>query len=184
MSRKAEKNKKLSRREFLKNAGLATGGAALGGLGLINACSGTKTETFTSAATLTRTVTTTVANAVTSTVTSSPSTGTTTVTTPATITPPQGVIKVMNPLGYPPLVQQKPMAARPTSLDGKKIYLVDVTFDDGDMFLKEMQAWFARKMPQVNLDYRVKTGVYSNGDLKLWQEIKDAGGVVIMAIGH
>jgi hypothetical protein len=184
MTRKAEKSKKLSRREFLKNAGLAAGGVALGSLGLINACSGTKTETVTSAAAITKTVTTTVTNTVTSTGPASTSTSITTATIPATVTSSAGVIKVMNPLGYPPLVQQKPMAARPTSLDGKKVYLVDVTFDDGDLFLKEMQAWFARNMPQVTPEFRVKKGVYSANDSRLWQEIRDAGGVMVMAIGH
>ena len=184
MTRKQDISRKLSRREFLKNAGLAAGGAALGGLSLINACSGTKTETVTSAATITKTVTSTITNMVTGTVISSPSTQTPTSTVPATVIPAQGAVKVMNPLGYPPLVQQKSMAARPASLDGKRIYLVDVTFDDGDLFLKEMQGWFARNMPQVTPDFRVKKGVYSANDSRLWQEIQEAGGVMIMAIGH
>jgi hypothetical protein len=108
------------------------------------------------------------------------------------VTPPQtitvtvqpGVIKVMNPLGYPPLVEQKPMATRTASLDGKKVYLVDVTFDDGDIFLHQMKDWFIRNMPQVAPEFRVKKGLYSSNDSKLWQEIKDTGGVMIMAIGH
>src|SRR2546425_5783843 len=32
------------------------------------------------------------------------------------------------------------------SLDGKTLYLVDCRFDDSDVFLTQMQAWFAEHM--------------------------------------
>jgi aerobic carbon-monoxide dehydrogenase small subunit len=47
----------MSRREFLRNAGFVVGGATVGSMALMNACSGTKTET------VTKTVTTTVGGA-------------------------------------------------------------------------------------------------------------------------
>jgi len=77
----AEKGK-LSRRDFLKDAGLIVGGAAVGSIALVNACNGGSTSTSTVTNTVTNTATTTVG-----TVTVPAGTTTTTVTTTA---PPTG----------------------------------------------------------------------------------------------
>ncbi len=51
---KREQNQaKLSRREFLKDAGLIVGGATIGSIALVNACGGTTTTTVTSGTTVT-----------------------------------------------------------------------------------------------------------------------------------
>jgi len=93
-------------------------------------------------------------------------------------------IAVMNPLGYPPKITQLGMAPRLDSLDGKTIYLVDVRFDDGDLLLQQMQAWFADHMPTVQTKFVRKSGVYMEDDLALFQEIKAQGDAMIMAVGH
>jgi len=91
---------------------------------------------------------------------------------------------VLNPTGYAPAIMRKPMAPRPTTLTGKTIYLVDNTFDNGDVYLKEMQKWFAANLPGVKTVFRSKKGAYYTDDPELWQEIKAADGLMIMAIGH
>ena len=91
---------------------------------------------------------------------------------------------VLNPTGYPPAIERKAMAPRPRSLNGKTIYLVDLTFDNGDVFLKEMQKWFARNMPGVKTVFRAKKGAYYTNDPDLWKEIKAKNAMMIMAIGH
>ena len=96
----------------------------------------------------------------------------------------QELISVLNPTGYAPAIERKPMAVRPAGLEGKTVYLVDVTFNNGDVFLQEMQKWFATNMPGVKTEFRVKKGAYYTDDPDLWQEIKDANGLMIMAIGH
>lgn len=93
-------------------------------------------------------------------------------------------ITVLNPTGYPPTITQLGMAARLDSLDGKTVYLVDVRFDDGDLLLQQMQAWFAEHMPQVKTVFVRKSGVYMQDDLELFQEIKEKGDAMIMAVGH
>jgi hypothetical protein len=93
-------------------------------------------------------------------------------------------MRVMNPMGYPPKITQLGMAPRLDSLDGKTVYLVDVRFDDGDLLLQQMQAWFAAHMPQVKTVFVRKSGVYMEEDPKLFHEIKEKGDAVIMAIGH
>jgi len=94
------------------------------------------------------------------------------------------MLSVLNPTGYPPAIERKAMAERPPSLDGRTIYLVDLTFDNGDVFLKEMQKWFSQNMPAVKTVFRAKKGAYYADDPELWDEIKAANGMMIMAIGH
>jgi hypothetical protein len=91
---------------------------------------------------------------------------------------------VLNPIGNPPPIERRAMAARPASLAGKKIYLVDVTFNGGDLFLNEMKKWIEANIPDVTPIYRAKKGAYSNDDPELWREIQAENGVMIMAIGH
>jgi len=91
---------------------------------------------------------------------------------------------VMNPTGNPPPIERRAMAPRPESLDGKTIYLVDVTFNGGDLFLQEMEKWMEVNMPEVDAIYRVKQGAYSTDDPELWREIQAVDGLMIMAIGH
>jgi len=91
---------------------------------------------------------------------------------------------VLNPTGNPPPIERRAMAPRPDSLDGKTIYLVDVTFNGGDLFLQEMQKWMQANLPEVEPIYRVKRGAYSTDDPELWREIQAVDGLMIMAIGH
>ena len=42
-------------------------------------------------------------------------------------------LKVHNPMGYPPQIDQKHLAPRVNDLAGKTVYLVDCRFDDGDI---------------------------------------------------
>ena len=96
----------------------------------------------------------------------------------------QELYTVLNPTGFPPPIERKSMAQRPSSLDGKTIYLVDVTFNNGDIFLQQMQKWFAANMPAVKTEFRIKKGAYYADDPDLWNEIKAVDGLMIMAIGH
>jgi aerobic-type carbon monoxide dehydrogenase small subunit (CoxS/CutS family) len=90
----AKKNGQISRREFLKDAGLVVGGATIGSLALVNACNSEgATATVTNTATVTKTATTTV-TAPGTTGAGSTSTVTTTVTPPATSVDPRTVLNV------------------------------------------------------------------------------------------
>eukprot|EP01034_Spumella_vulgaris_P009841 gene9841-12491_t len=94
------------------------------------------------------------------------------------------ILTVHNPVGYPPKIQRKQPAARPSSLDGKTIYLVDSKFDDSVELLKQVQAWFNAKMPGVKTELRQMASYYGKDDPALWNEIKAAGGVAIIGVGH
>ena len=93
-------------------------------------------------------------------------------------------IRVMNPMGCPPVIKQLGMAERPKVLDGKTVYLVDCRFDDGDILIQQMEAWFAEQMSQVNTEVRRKSGVYTERDPELYEEIRERGDAAVVAVGH
>ncbi len=93
-------------------------------------------------------------------------------------------IAVMNPMGYPPTIEQLGMAPRLDSLDGKTVYLVDCRFDDGDILLQQMDAWFSENMPDVNSVFVRKSGVYTQDDPELFAELKGKADAVIVGTGH
>ena len=93
-------------------------------------------------------------------------------------------ITVLNPVGFPPRITKKPLAPRLGTLDGKTIYLVDCRFDDSDIFLKQMQAWFTEHMPSVKTVFKPISSVYLQDDPTTWEEIKARGHAAILGVGH
>lgn len=95
-----------------------------------------------------------------------------------------GKITVLNPAGYPPGIEQQGLAKRPGSLEDKPVYLVDCRFDDGDILMEQMQDWFKDHRPDVKTELRRKSGVYTERDPALYEEIQKSGGVAVVAVGH
>jgi len=93
-------------------------------------------------------------------------------------------ITVLNPMGYPPKVTHKPLASRLDTLDRKVIYVVDARFDDSDIFLQQMQAWFADNLPNVTTVFKPMSSVYLKDDPATWEEIKANGDAAIIGVGH
>ena len=93
-------------------------------------------------------------------------------------------ITVLTPLGYPPKITAKPLAPRLDTLEGKTIYLVDCRFDDSDVFLGQMQAWFREHMPGVNAVGKRISSVYLQDDPTTWEEIKARAHAAIIGVGH
>ena len=95
-----------------------------------------------------------------------------------------GLLTVLNPQGFPPRVSPKDMAPRLDTLEGKTVYLVDCRFDDSEVFLKQMQAWFADNLPSVNTVFKPISSVYTKDDPATWEEIKAKGDAAIVGVGH
>jgi hypothetical protein len=94
------------------------------------------------------------------------------------------VIAVLNPEGFPPKVTRKELAPRLATLEGKTVYLVDCRFDDSDVFLRQMQAWFGEHMPGVRTVFKPIRSVYLNDDPATWEEIKAKGHAAVVGVGH
>ena len=93
-------------------------------------------------------------------------------------------ITVLNPTGRPPVVTRKELAKRLSTLDGKTVYLVDCRFDDSDLFLQQMQAWFAEHLGRVQTVLKRISSVYLNDDPTTWEEIRARGHAAIVGVGH
>jgi hypothetical protein len=76
------------------------------------------------------------------------------------------------------------MAPRLDSLDGKTIYLVDPRFDDSGLFMRQLQAVLAERLPSVKTQFVEMSSVYTRDDPKTWQMIKDNGDAAIIGVGH
>ena len=93
-------------------------------------------------------------------------------------------ITVLNPVGFPPKITAKPLAPRLDTLEGKTVYLVDCRFDDSDVFLGQMQAWFREHMPGVDAAVKRISSVYLQDDPATWEEIKARAHAAIIGVGH
>jgi hypothetical protein len=99
------------------------------------------------------------------------------------LAPEEAKVTVVNPRGTPPPIRLVPMTPRFDTLDGKTIYVINIGF--GDTFLPEVQKVMAEKFPKTTWIFRRKAGRdYFDDDPKLWAEIKEKGGGVIMGVGH
>jgi hypothetical protein len=93
-------------------------------------------------------------------------------------------LSVLNPVGFAPRITRKALAPRLDTLDGKTVYLVDCRFDDSDLFLKQMQGWFALHLPAVQTVLKPISSVYLNDDPATWEEIRARGHAAIVGVGH
>jgi hypothetical protein len=94
------------------------------------------------------------------------------------------LLTVLNPVGFAPKISRKPLAPRLGTLSGKTVYLVDCRFDDSDVFLRQMQAWFAEHMPSVTTVFKPISSVYLKDDPATWEEIKARGDAAVVGVGH
>ena len=93
-------------------------------------------------------------------------------------------IVVMNPRGIQPEIRKIPMAARPATLDGKTVYIVDTKYPNTKPFVEELYAALKSKYPKTTWVLRDKFAGYMDDDPKLWKEIKEKGTGAIVLLGH
>ena len=93
-------------------------------------------------------------------------------------------VRALNPMGYPPDVRPVQMASRLGSLAGRTVYLVDARFDDSDIFMRQMEAWFRQHRPDIDARYVAKKGIYTQPDAELFARIRDEGAAAVVGVGH
>ena len=93
-------------------------------------------------------------------------------------------IRVLNPRGIMPSIKRIPMAERPSTLDGKTIYIVDDKFPNTKLFVNAVHDNLAAAYPKTKWIAVEKFGGYTQDDPKLWAEIKSKGDGAIILLGH
>jgi hypothetical protein len=87
-----------------------------------------------------------------------------------------------DPRGYPPAVTAKPLAPRLESLEGRRVYLVDCLFDNSDVFVAQLQGWFAEHLPAVDTPV-IKPRESWVDDPDMRARIEADGDAAVLAVG-
>jgi hypothetical protein len=96
----------------------------------------------------------------------------------------EGKITVFNPMGTPPPIQAKKMAARLDTLEGKTIYFVNTGYIGTDRLMDVMSDWFKANYPKTNVVIKRSSGGMTRVDEALWAEIGEKGDAAIVGLGH
>lgn len=84
------------------------------------------------------------------------------------------LITVLNPAVTNKMADRIPLSPRLTTLEGKTIYLVDISWGGPEAaysVFEEIQAWFAQNIPSTKIVIKRKAGMYTQDDPVLWKEI-------------
>jgi hypothetical protein len=91
-------------------------------------------------------------------------------------------LTVHDPRGYPPKVTGKRLAPRLESLDGKVVFLVDCLFDNSEVFMEQLQRWFAQHLPAVRIK-NIKPRQSWVDDPDMRATIEREGDAAILGVG-
>jgi hypothetical protein len=91
-------------------------------------------------------------------------------------------LKVLNPEGYPPKVSASGMAPSLDTLDGKKLYLIDVGFANSDNFMKQLNGWFEEHRPTIKTEI-VRWRDQHEPDPDLCSKVQADGDAAIIGVG-
>ena len=91
-------------------------------------------------------------------------------------------VTVHDPRGYPPKVVGKRLAPRPTTIEGKTVYLVDCLFDNSDVFVEQLRQWFVEHLPAVNVRTIRPSKTWSD-DEEMRARIAADGDAAILGVG-
>lgn len=91
-------------------------------------------------------------------------------------------LSVFNPVGYPPKISARGLAQPLDTLEGKKIFLVDVGFENSDNFMQRLEGWFDEHRPGVATEV-VRWHDMHKPDPELSARIKAEGDAAILGVG-
>ena len=92
------------------------------------------------------------------------------------------LLTVHDPRGYPPAVTAKRLAPRLECLDGAVVHLVDCLFDNSEVFMRQLQAWFAEHLSSVRTEI-VKPRESWVDDPALRERVQREADAAILAVG-
>jgi hypothetical protein len=88
----------------------------------------------------------------------------------------------LNPVGYPPQISARGLAPSLDSIEGKKLFLVDVGFENSDNFMQRLQGWLGQNRPEVSTEV-VRWHDMHKPDPELSGRIKAEGDAAILGVG-
>jgi hypothetical protein len=91
-------------------------------------------------------------------------------------------LSVLNPLGFPPKVTVKRLAPGLGSLRGRKLFLVDVGFENSDSFMAQLRGWLEQHEPEVRTEI-VRWRDQHRPDPDLCARIRAEGDAAILGVG-
>jgi hypothetical protein len=91
-------------------------------------------------------------------------------------------LTVLNPVGYPPKVDARGMAPALETLHGKRLFLIDVGFENSDRFIEQLHGWLEEHEPDVRTEV-VRWRDQHNPDPELCERIAAEGDAAIIGVG-
>jgi hypothetical protein len=91
-------------------------------------------------------------------------------------------MRVLNPEGYPPKVSATGMAPSLDTVDGKKLFLVDVGFANSDNFMKQLHGWFEEHRSDIRTEV-VRWRDQHEPDPELCERIQAGGDGAVIGVG-
>ena len=91
-------------------------------------------------------------------------------------------VSVLSPLGFPPKVRARGLVQSLDTLAGRKVYLVDVGFENSDAFMLQLQDWLAAHEPAITTEV-VRWHDMHKPDPDLCERIRHDGDAAILGVG-
>src|SRR5262249_52266128 len=91
-------------------------------------------------------------------------------------------LTALNPLGFPPLIMGRGLAPPVDRLDGKRLFLVDVGFENSDNFMVQLADWMAGHEPSIRTEI-VRWRDQHKPDPELCERIRAEGDAAILGVG-
>jgi hypothetical protein len=91
-------------------------------------------------------------------------------------------MSVLDPTGYPPKVTGRGLTQSLDTLEGKTVFLVDVGWEDCDVFMREMGDWLQQHRPALRTQI-VRWQDQHRPDPALCERIKAEGDAAILGVG-
>ncbi len=91
-------------------------------------------------------------------------------------------LTVLDPRGYPPKVDARGMAPALETLQGKRLFLVDVGFENSDEFMRQLHRWLAEHEPGIRTEV-VRMRDQHQPDPELYGRIAAEGDAAIIGVG-
>ena len=91
-------------------------------------------------------------------------------------------LTVLDPRGYPPKVDARGMAPALETLQGKRLFLVDVGFENSDNFMAQLRGWLEEHEPGLRTEV-VRMKDQHQPDPELYERIAAEGDAAIIGVG-